>query len=1254
MKKANGHLLFILAVLFIFIQGKSDEPVQLSNLRCEMAINPEGIDITSPRLSWEITGIGRAIKQLSYQILVASTPEKLNNNDGDLWNSGEVLSDQSVQVIYVGKSLESSTRCYWKVKVRTSQGESSWSKPASWSMGLLRASDWKAKWIGLDKVFPWDSLTHASRLSARYLRKEFDAKHKIKQARVYITGLGLYELYVNGKKLGEQVLAPNPTDYEKTILYNTFDVTSELKKGKNTLSAVLGNGRYFNMRQNYKPNKIKTFGFPKMLFQMEIEYMNGERETIVSDQTWKVTSDGPIRSNNEWDGEEYDARKELTGWNQNQYDDRSWQLAELVKEPGGVLKAQMSPGMKIKEILKPASIKSLTKDTLIIDMGQNMAGWLQISVKGKKGDRIQMRFAESLKSDGRLYTANLRSAKQTDVYILKGSGMEIWEPHFVYHGFRYVEVTGYPGKASSDKFKGKLVYDDIATTGTFESSDQTLNQVFGNAFRGIQSNYKGMPVDCPQRDERQPWLGDRATGSMGESFLFNNDQLYAKWLNDIEDSQKPDGQLPDMSPAFYMSYYSDNMTWPATYIFIANMLYDQFGDIEPIRKHYASMKKWMDYMKAKYMKDFLVTKDKYGDWCVPPESKELIHSRDSSRLTDGVLIATAYYFKLQTLMMKFAGLLNKKDDVVLYSGLNDSIETAFNRCFLKNNSYSNGTVTANILPLKFGMVPENARDEVFNNIVEKIMRSSNGHISSGVIGTQWLMRCLTENGRPDVAFRIATNRDYPSWGYMVENGATTIWELWNGNTASPKMNSQNHVMLLGDLLIWYYENLAGIKEMEPGFKKILMKPSAVDGLDEVNASFRSIHGMIKSNWKQDPEKFTWKITIPANTSAKIYIPAHSEKDITESGKPAISANGVKFTGMEDKMVVFEIGSGDYEFVSSFPWKSGLIKNEFIFQRASFPESHAATLAETPKGLVAAWFGGTKEGNKDVCIWVSRLVNGKWTAPAEAANGIQNDSVRYACWNPVLYQVPNGKLLLFYKVGPKVAGWKGFMKTSDDHGITWSAAQFLPEGFLGPVKNKPVLLSSGELLCPSSTENNGWKVHFEITRDWGKTWEKIGPINDGKTFNAIQPSILSYSNGKLQVLCRSRNRAILESSSLDQGRTWSEMTPTSLPNNNSGTDAVTLKDGRQILVYNHVLPPDGLTKGPRTPLNVAVSEDGKTWYAAVVLEDSPISQYSYPSVIQTSDGLVHVVYTWRRLCIKHAVIDPAKLKLVPIENGKWPI
>ena len=888
----------------------------VENLKCEMLSNPIGIDVTKPRLSWQLNSEKRDTRQVSYQIIVASTADRLAKNDGDLWNSGKINADQSILVPYAGKSLGSRQECFWKVKVWTNHSEEDWSEPAHFTVGLLKPEDWKAKWIGLDKAFSWDSVTKFSRLSARYFRKEFSGS-QVKRATVYISGLGLYELYVNGKKIGDQVLSPSPTDYSKTILYNTHDVTNELKEGKNVIGTILGNGRFFTMRQNYKPQKWHTFGFPKMLLQLEIVYANGSKQTIVSDGSWKVTADGPIRANNEYDGEEYDATKELTGWNNKGYDDGKWLAAQLVKSPGGMMRAGMNENMKVMDVIHPVSIKKVSADKYILDMGQNMAGWIKMNVHGKAGDKVKLRFAESLQPNGELYVANLRDALVTDVYTLNGNAKESWSPRFVFHGFRFVEITGYPGTPTVNDFAGEVVYDEMKSIGSFETSNNILNQIHKNAWWGIRSNYKGMPIDCPQRNERQPWLGDRTIGSYGESFLFDNSKLYAKWLNDIQDAQKPEGSIPDVAPNFWY-YYKDNMTWPGAFLTIANMLYHQYGDKQSISKHYPAMKKWIAYMKGKYINnEGLMTKDSYGDWCVPPESPELIHAKDSSRITNPQLIATAYYYYLLQLMSKFASLTNNPADCATFDTEAAKVKIALNKKFYNqaNASYANNTVTANILPLAFNMVPNEATEKVFINIVNKIEDENKGHISTGVIGTQWIMRWLTKYGRPDLAYRLASNTSYPSWGYMVENGATTIWELWNGNTANPSMNSQNHVMLLGDLLIWMYENIGGISsdENEVAFKTIIMKPSFEVDLSFANTSYDSPYGKIISSWKKENGQLKWDITIPANTHAMVYVPAKSKDDVLESGKLSSTSGGVQFVKMEKGRAVFKIGSGNYLF-----------------------------------------------------------------------------------------------------------------------------------------------------------------------------------------------------------------------------------------------------------------------------------------------------------------------------------------------------
>jgi alpha-L-rhamnosidase len=1204
--------------------------------------------------------------QTAYHILVASSAKKLADDVGDVWSSGEVKSAQSVLVSYAGSPLPSKTDFFWKVKVTTGKGASAWSEIARFSTGMYGEDGWKAQWIGLDKSFSWDSETQWSRLSARYLRREFvAAKKAVKSAKLYIAGMGLYELYVNGQKVGNQVLAPVPTDYRKSVTYNTFDVTAMVRAGKNALGVTLGNGRFYTMRQAYKPHKINTFGYPKLLLQLELAYEDGSRQTVASDPAWEITADGPIRSNNEYDGEVYDATKEMPGWNTVGFSGKGWLKAEPVKAPEGKLAAQSTPNMKVMETLKPRSIAELSKDTFIMDMGQNMVGWVKLKVRGSRGDTIRLRFAETLNADGSLFTRNLRDAICTDTYILKGEGEETWQPSFVYHGFRYVQLTGFAAKPLLGDFEGMVVYDEMATIGTFRSSNELLNRLHQNAYWGIRGNYKGMPVDCPQRNERQPWLGDRATGALGESFIFDNKALYAKWLNDIEEAQREDGCIPDVAPAFW-SYYSDNMTWPGTYLLVADMLSKQHGNTTPAVQHYASMKKWLGYMRAKYMTpDFILTKDKYGDWCVPPESKELIHSQDPARKTAGELIATAYFYKMANLMAGFARLTENGDDAQEFAELAGQVREAFNKKFYNPQAqcYGNNTVTANLLPLAFGMVERSNEEKVFAKIVSKIMDDNRGHISTGVVGTQWIMRELSRRGRTDVAYAMATKKDYPSWGYMLENGATTIWELWNGNTANPSMNSHNHVMLLGDLVTWMYEDLAGIRSHDTyrGFKFMWMHPKPTEDLSWVQASYLSPYGKVGSEWRLEKNIFTWKIAIPANMRANILVPAASLDSITGNGKPVMQLEGVKLVRIEKGRINLELGSGEYLIrcpygVAQDRWKKGVVADEFIFEEAPFPESHAATIAQTKEGnLIAAWFGGTKERNPDVCIWTSVRVNGRWTEPRNVANGIVNDTLRYACWNPVLYQAPGGELQLYYKVGANVAAWEGKVIRSGDGGATWSTPESLPKGLLGPVKNKPVMLKDGRLVAGSSTEGKeGWRVHFEVSKDNGKTWTKAPPINDGQAVSAIQPSLLTYPDGRLQVLCRSKSRAIMESWSTDGGKTWSPMQASALPNNNSGVDAVSLLDGRQLLVYNHVLPDSGVRngKGARSPLNVAISDDGKTWYAALVLEDSPIGQYSYPSVVQTPDGMVHVVYTWRRQRIKYVQIDASKLALSQIENGAW--
>lgn len=1202
--------------------------ITLFGLEVEQLTDPLAVDTPTPRLSWVIDGGSKKnVIQTSYQVLVASSPDKLNEKDADVWNSGIVESSQSTWVPYAGPALKPMQRVFWKVRVNTTAGRTPWSETSSWGMGKMTENRWVGQWIGWEAPFEWDKEETHSRLSVRYLRKEFSLDKKVSRATVYLCGLGLYDLFINGRHVGDDVLAPAPSAYNHTVLYNVYDVTDYLSSD-NAIGVALGPGRYYPMQQNYKPYKIPHYGYPKLRLDLHIEYADGTSAVISSNESWKLTADGPIRSANEYDGEEYDARKDLGAWTKSGYDESGWLQARRSAIPDGTLRAAISPNIKVKKTMPVRKIIS-RRDSYILDFGQNMSGWVRMRLSNTTpGQKVTLTFAETLAPDGGLYRANLRHADSRDTYIC--NGMEAgtwWNPEFTTHGFRYVEVEGLPGAGKED-FEAQLVYDDFESTGTFESSNVILDTVWHNAWWGIASNYKGMPIDCPQRDERQPWLGDRVAGALGENFLFDAGRLYAKWTRDICESQREDGCIPDVAPNFW-NYYSDDMTWPAALPFSCDMLWEQYGDLEPIVRCYPNIVKWMKHMADEYRdEDGIITKDKYGDWCMPPESLELVHAQDPARITDGALIATAYYVKICRMLSKFARLQGFDADATFYDLEAERTTAAFNKRFLVNKKgtapkdqshffypdsvfYGNNTVTANVLPVAFDMVPEDCREEVCNNIVKKIIVDGGGHISCGVIGLQWIQHELDRMGRSDISYLLATQKSYPSYGYMAMQGATTIWELWNGNTANPSMNSGNHVMLLGDLISWYYHDLAGIRPAEPGYKTIELRPQFdIDDLSYVNASYKTLYGKVTSNWKKTLNKLEWDIQIPANTSALVWFPGESAPE--------------------------RLGSGTYHFSRPVHHPEHVLEESFLYEKASFPQCHASTIAETPSGdLVSAFFGGTAEKNPDVCIWVCRKEKGSdtWSQPQLVADGIQSPTLRYPCWNPVLFQIPGGDLMLFYKVGPTIPEWVGYIRRSKDGGRTWSEPQRLPDGILGAIKNKPVMIGN-RIICPSSTEKDHWRIHFEISDDGGYTWRKVGPVAAPEEFQLIQPSILVHKDGSLQALCRTKNNYVGCTWSRDNGETWSEVELLDVYQNQSGLDAVTLADGTFALVYNNAPQRPTEPKGPRTPLNLALSKDGIHWEDVLVIEDSPISQYSYPSVIQGADGSLHIVYTWRRTRIKY--------------------
>ena len=927
---------FFLAVLFAACGHK----IELTSLTVEMQDGSQPLATAEPRFSWRYLADCDNVLQIDYRIIVASTEANVRKGIGDLWDSKQVVSNQMLYVPYEGSQLKSRDHCYWKVFATVKYGmkgktKSIESDVEEFEISLLSPGDWRAKWIGRD--FDDDCIEGHTAIAARYLRKDFELNKNINKVRLYISGLGVYCAYINNNEVApNELLKPALSDYTQRIYFNAYDVTDMVKNGQNAIGVTLEGGRFTTIRHdtNYLEwcgvNHAVHYGLPQLLMQLEVTYDDGTTDTIVSGEGWKITNRGPIRKSNEFDGETYDARMDLGDWTLPGYDDSQWldavvdydrqnmnfedrynpkwKLVDYGQWPANCSKAdrknardhrpestyelltpQPNPNIKVQDRLKPVAIFK-KGDCWILDMGQNMVGAYELKIRDMQpGDTITLRFAETITSDSTFYTANLRSAECTDRYIVgdKAHKQSVWRPMFTYHGFRYVEISGLRSVPSINDFEGLVFYDEMTTTGSFECSNKVINAVYCNAYWGIRGNYRSMPTDCPQRDERMGWTGDRTTGCYGESYIFDNHRLYAKWLVDLKDCQWPNGSMSDVAPAYWRNY-TDNMTWPGAFITVADMLHTRFGDMQPIERHYDAMKRWMLHIKKYYMVDGIVIRDTYGDWCVPPESPELIHTKDTNRMTWPGNISTPFYCHLAGKMAKFAELLGIAEDVKLWKDDIDYVTEANNAKYLDTvtGRYDHNTVTANILPLAFGMVPKELEEKVFANIIDKTEKEFGGHVSTGVVGIQQFMRTLTEQGRGDLALKIASADDYPSWGYMWRNGATTIWELWNGNTADPSMNSGNHVMLLGDLIIWEYEYLGGIRALEPGYSRIELKPYPIEGLDYVNCSYNSVSGLIKSNWNHKGDKFEWEIEIPANTTAEVYLPTSKgyQKQILASGK----------------------------------------------------------------------------------------------------------------------------------------------------------------------------------------------------------------------------------------------------------------------------------------------------------------------------------------------------------------------------------
>jgi len=928
---------------------KKRGPCAPINLRCEYCVNPLGVDRKNPRLSWILEHSDRGEKQSAYQIIVSSSPENIASNTGDVWDTGKVISSMQL-IVYNGPALESRKTYYWKVRWWDSKGDMSpFSDAATFEMGLISEDDWKAKWIGRESYeyihIGSEDIPFARSYTIPYsalFRKTFKAEKQIKRARVYVSGLGFYELYINGKRIGDKVLDPGQTDYKKRVLYSIYDVTDELNTGANAIGVMLGNGRY-----------VKDYGydFPRMILQLEIEYLDGTTEVVVSDDTWK-TSYGPIKANGIYYGEDYDARREIPSWNLSDFNDVNWEKVKLVDPPGGRLVAELMPPVKVIKTLKPQKIISPKPGVYVYDFGQNFTGWVRLYVNGPEGTEIKLRFAELIYDDGNINLTPTRGARATDIYITRGDGLEIYEPRFTYHGFRYVELTGFPGVPTLDTLEGCVVYSSVRQVGEFNCSNELINKIHGNILWGQLSNLMSIPTDCPQRDERMGWMGDAQLTVEEAIYNFDMASFYIKYLDDIKDAQKENGSVSDVVPP-YWSIYPADPAWGTAYITIAWYLYQYYGDTEVLKDHYEGLKKYVDFLTG-LAPDNILRFSKYGDWC-PPGS---IRAKDLS----GELVSTWCYYNDTLTLSRIADILGKREDHTKYSKLAEDIKAAFNKQYLKERSYAVSikpniseemasqiiemilsamdpderermkqfmqqgifattftSQTINILPLYLNMVPEDKKETILNALINDIKNNHDYHLDTGIVGTRYIFDVLTENGYVDIAYKIATQRTYPGWGYMIEEGATTVWERWEKLT-SGGMNSHNHIMF-GTVDPWFYKSLGGIKCIAPGWDKVLLEPKMLEDLKYVRASICTPKGTIDVNWEKLEDSVKLVVVLPVNVEGELRIPKLYTPLVVEEDDRVIWSNstwiekvdGVYSVKEELDLLSFTLGSGRFLF-----------------------------------------------------------------------------------------------------------------------------------------------------------------------------------------------------------------------------------------------------------------------------------------------------------------------------------------------------
>jgi len=902
----------IIASFFIFAAlTLSSWAANLSpfDLRCDYAANPLGVDSESPRLFWKLQSNERGQGQTAYEIIVSSSLDRLATNGGDLWDSGKVESGKTVQINYAGKKLDSFAQVYWKVRVWDRHGEISESRPANWTMGVLENSDWHANWISApDPTLP-----------AIILRHEFTVKPGLRRALVNICGLGQYELSLNGRKVGDDFLAPGWSKYDKTCLYDTFDITSDLQRGKNAAGISLGNGMY-NVIGGGRFTKFKnSFGPQKVIAQIRLEYDDGSVEFIGTEGNWRVAQ-SPVTFNTIYGGEDFDARLAQKDWDQAGFDDSKWSSAQLVEGPGGSLRGLScaAPPVREFETNQPVASWTLTNGDMVFDLGQNAAHVPEISVRGPAGSSVQIFPSELTNSDGSINQGSMGAGRRGQIwcqFTKATDGTETWSPAFFYVGCRYLQVHFIPANNSGPmpellSIGGIVVHSASPPVGDFECSDDLFNRTFEIIRWAQQNNMMSILTDCPHR-ERLGWLEQDHLNGPALRYDFDLAQLFTKILNDIADSQLPNGLVPTTAPEYDVfkakndpdhlrDLYGDSPEWSSSLILIPWQQYEFDGDLDLFRKHYESMTNYLAYLGSRATND--IVNYGMGDWYdLGPRKPGL------SQLTPVALTATAFYFEDAKILSRVAGLLGRNGDARKFSGQAEEIRAAFNGKFYDptNHFYATDSQCANAIPLVFGICDESNRAEVLNSIVLDIRAHGNAW-TAGDVGYRYLLRALADGGRSDVIFEMNNQTNKPGYGMQVAKGKTSLTEAWDGGS------SQDHFML-GQIQEWFFHDLAGIQNAPDGagFDKIVIAPQIVDGIQWVRAAYHSIHGEIVSDWKSDGGKFQLRVAIPANTTAEVFVPARTAAEVSGDGQPG--RKGVHFLRLENGCAVFQIESGKYQF-----------------------------------------------------------------------------------------------------------------------------------------------------------------------------------------------------------------------------------------------------------------------------------------------------------------------------------------------------